>query len=69
MLARTVLDRLTKTYSANSDAANATAMRAYMRDQFPFLGITSKTRTELDREILAGVDKPSERDLVAIARQ
>lgn len=43
-------------------------MRAYMRDQFAFLGLKRAERDALDREVLAGIPKPTERDLVAVAR-
>ena len=40
-------------------------MRAYMRDQFPFLGINAPAQKILAREVLAGLDKPAEHDLRA----
>lgn len=67
-LAQTLIERLTTIYAANADAANAAPMRAYMREQFPFLGLKRAERDALDREVLAGLPKPTERDLVAVAR-
>lgn len=42
---------LKRTYRANADAKRAAPMRAYMREQFPFLGLMRKTRDELDKTI------------------
>jgi 3-methyladenine DNA glycosylase AlkD len=66
-LARTVLDRLVSTYSAAADPANAVAMRAYMRDQFPFLGIKGPQQRVLSRAVLAGLPRPAEEDLRDVA--
>jgi 3-methyladenine DNA glycosylase AlkD len=66
-LARTVLDRLVATYGAAADQARAVAMRAYMRDQFDFLGIQSPQQRLLSREVLAGLGSPAEQDLRDIA--
>ena len=38
-------------------------MRAYMRDQFPFLGIRAPLQKELARRVLAGTPRPDEGDL------
>lgn len=67
-IAQTLIERLTKTYAANADPDSAAPMRAYMREQFPFLGIKRTERDALDREVLAGLPKPTERDLLAVAR-
>ena len=42
-------------------------MRAYMRDQFPFLGLPTPARAALDRAVLAGVTVVEEADLAAIS--
>jgi 3-methyladenine DNA glycosylase AlkD len=66
-----LLTRLTTVYAANADPENAAAMRAYMRDQFAFLGITSKKRAELDRDLLsrsASARGPTETELLALAQ-
>jgi 3-methyladenine DNA glycosylase AlkD len=62
-----VLDRLVGRYAAAADPQRAVPMRAYMRDQFPFLGIPSPRRRELSREALAGFARPTEAELCAIA--
>ena len=42
-------------------------MAAYMRDQFAFVGIPSPGRVAIEREVMAGLPPPGERDLVAFA--
>ena len=66
-LARTVLDRLVDAYRSAASPADAVAMRAYMREQFPFLGIKGTARAQLDRQVLAGLPKPAEADLRDVA--
>jgi 3-methyladenine DNA glycosylase AlkD len=66
-LARDVLDRLATVYPAAADPAQAAAMRAYMRDQFPYLGIRAPRQRILAREVLAGLGRPTEEDLRAVA--
>jgi 3-methyladenine DNA glycosylase AlkD len=66
-LADTVLDRLVTSYGAARDDAAAASMRAYMRDLFPFLGIASPRRRLLSREVVAGLPRPGEDDLRAVA--
>lgn len=65
----TLLDRLTRTFEAHRDPVRAGPMAAYMRDQFPFLGIASTERRALQREVLAGTPKPSEDEVAKIARR
>jgi 3-methyladenine DNA glycosylase AlkD len=62
-LTRTVLDRLVAVYGAARDEAKAAPMRAYMRDQFPYLGIVTPQRRALSRQVLAGLPRPGEEDL------
>ncbi|MGW8063011.1 DNA alkylation repair protein [Streptomyces ziwulingensis] len=66
-LADTVVERLTSVYAAAADPERAAALRAYMRDAAPFLGLTSPDRRALSRTVLAGVPRPGEPDLAAIA--
>jgi 3-methyladenine DNA glycosylase AlkD len=66
-LARTVLDRLPATFRAAADPVKAATMRAYMREQFPFLGIPGPLQKALTREVLAGVGRPTEEDLRAVS--
>jgi 3-methyladenine DNA glycosylase AlkD len=65
--ARTVLDRLVPAFEAAADPAKAVPMRAYMRDQFPFLGIRSTEQVALGRQVLAGLPRPGEDDLRAVS--
>lgn len=66
-LADTVIDRLCVQYGAAADPARAVPMRAYMRDRFPFLGITSTDRRQLSRRVVEGLPRPAEADLRAVA--
>ncbi|GIF67842.1 hypothetical protein Ais01nite_58770 [Asanoa ishikariensis] len=62
-----VLARLTTLFEADRDPDRATAMRAYMRDQFDFLGIMSPRQRALARQATAGAAKPGRDDLLALA--
>ena len=62
-----VLRRLTSVYGEARDPERAGPMRAYMRDQFDFLGIQSARQRELSRQVLAGLPTPTEADLGAVA--
>lgn len=66
-LASTVMERLTTAYGGARDPAKAAAMAAYMRGQFPFLGIQSPAQRSLAREALAGLPRPAEADLRDVA--
>jgi 3-methyladenine DNA glycosylase AlkD len=66
-LAAEMLSRLTRIYDAAADPARAAAMSAYMRDQFPFLGIPAPAQKALSRELVAGLGRPSEDDLRVVA--
>lgn len=45
---------LLEQFTQHADPAQAAPMAAYMRDQFPFLGIKSPQRAELTRSAAAG---------------
>ncbi|MFE9774579.1 DNA alkylation repair protein [Streptomyces sp. NPDC005931] len=66
-LADTVLERLTAVYGAAADPERAVAMRAYMKDVAPFLGLTTPARRALSRTVLEGLPRPAETDCTAIA--
>lgn len=66
-LADEIMDRLTRTFEQARDPDRAVSMAAYMRDQFPFLGIPGPTLKALTREIVAGLGRPAEADLAALA--
>lgn len=59
--------RLAELFEADRDADRAVAMRAYMRDQFPFFGIMAPRQRVLAREATAGLPAPTEADLHAVA--
>ena len=67
VLADTVIERLTAVYGAAADPERAAAMRAYMKDVAPFLGIPSPERRALSRSVLQGTPRPDERDCTAVA--
>jgi 3-methyladenine DNA glycosylase AlkD len=66
-LADIVLERLTTAYGSAADPGRAAAMRAYMKDVAPFLGIPTPARRTLSRSVLAGTARPGEADCAAIA--
>jgi 3-methyladenine DNA glycosylase AlkD len=66
-LAQSLLARLDERLSAAADPVRAAGMAAYMRDQFPFLGLPSPALRSLERSALAGLPAPAEADLVAVA--
>ncbi|MCQ9179142.1 DNA alkylation repair protein [Streptomyces sp. IBSBF 2953] len=66
-LADAVLERLTTAYAGAADPARAAAMRAYMKDVAPFLGLPTPDRRALSRAVLAGTPRPTEADCTAIA--
>jgi 3-methyladenine DNA glycosylase AlkD len=66
-LAEEVLDRLVRRYDAARDPERAGPAEAYMRDQFPFLGLPAPTQRVLARSVLAGLPAPGEDDLRTVA--
>ncbi|MFJ5773753.1 DNA alkylation repair protein [Streptomyces sp. NPDC093094] len=67
VLADTLLERLTDVYAAAADPERAVAMRAYMKDVAPFLGLTTPERRALSRTVVKGTPRPDETDLTALA--
>jgi 3-methyladenine DNA glycosylase AlkD len=67
-VASVLLPRLQEAYRAAADPRQAGPMRAYMRDQFPFLGIKAPLQDAVARRVVAGVPRPTESDLTAVAR-
>jgi 3-methyladenine DNA glycosylase AlkD len=47
-----IIDALVKVYELNKDPQTAKAMSAYMRDQFPFLGMKTPLRREILKKFL-----------------
>lgn len=66
-LADALFQRLIPAYEGARDAERAAGQAAYMRDRFPFLGLTSTGRRILDRAVLAGLPRPADADLRAVA--
>lgn len=66
-LADEVLERLARLYGAARDPERAVRAEAYMRDQFPFLGLAAPAQRALGRTVLAGLPKPTEEDLRTVA--
>jgi 3-methyladenine DNA glycosylase AlkD len=62
-----VLERPTRTYEGARDPAKAEPMVAYMRHQFPYLGITAPEQRVLNRAVLGGLGRPTEADLRTVA--
>ena len=66
-LAAVLMDRLTGAFEAARDPDRAVGAAAYMRDQFPFLGLTSAVRRARAKIALTDLPKPAEADLRAVA--
>ncbi|CAM5285438.1 hypothetical protein SCYAM73S_03204 [Streptomyces cyaneofuscatus] len=66
-LADTVLARLTELYAPAADPVRAEGAAAYMKHIAPFLGIPTPRRRALSKAVLAGTERPDERDCTAIA--
>jgi 3-methyladenine DNA glycosylase AlkD len=64
----TLVSRARKAFREKADAGRAVAMKAYLRDQFPFYGIMRGERDVAVRAALLGLPKPTEAELVALAR-
>jgi 3-methyladenine DNA glycosylase AlkD len=62
-----LLERLVATYAGARDSLRAMGAAAYMRDQFPFLGIAMPAARKLTRTVVAGLPAPTEAELGAIA--
>ncbi|MEV6300817.1 DNA alkylation repair protein [Actinoplanes sp. NPDC051861] len=66
-LAGVLMPRLGAAFSSAADPVRAVGAAAYMRDQFPFLGIDAPRRRALARGALAGLPTPSQSDLHDVA--
>lgn len=55
-------------FSAHRDPSRAEGMSAYMKNRFPFLGITSPDRRRLAQEAFGGLPRPTEEDLREFCR-
>jgi 3-methyladenine DNA glycosylase AlkD len=59
--------RVQQVYPEHADPVRAVATRAYMRDQFPYLGFSRPVQRKLSREVLAGSGTPTEADLTDLS--
>ena len=66
-LADELLDRLIRTYNGARDPERAAPAAAYMRNQFPFLGVPAPTQRTLSHAVTAGLPAPTENDLRTVA--
>jgi 3-methyladenine DNA glycosylase AlkD len=62
-LASALLQRLDDRFATSRNPERAAAMRAYMRDQFPYAGVPAPALRALEREVFAGLPPPSAGDL------
>jgi 3-methyladenine DNA glycosylase AlkD len=62
----TYLDRLAGSLERSADPARATAMAAYMRNQFVFAGVGSTEQNRLARLARVGLGTPTEDDLTEL---
>lgn len=67
-LAKAMEEEIVKAFSSHEDPSRAKGMSAYMKNRFPFLGISSPERRRLAQDALAGLPRPDEGDLAALAR-
>jgi 3-methyladenine DNA glycosylase AlkD len=62
-----IMQRLDTAYEQAQDPQRAAPMAAYMRHQFPFLGIPGPSQKLISRQVMAGLDRPTQADLTAVA--
>ena len=69
MLVNDLVAAVIASYRGAGDAERAAAQRAYMRDQFPYLGIATPERRRLSRAVLKAVGgaRPTTADCAALA--
>lgn len=66
--AAVVLPQLLAAYRGAADPERAGPMARYMKDRFAFFGIAAGPRRALDREVVSGLDRPTEADLAEVLR-
>ena len=67
-LATTMEKAIVESFASHQDTSRAEGMSAYMKNHFPFLGISSPRRRQLAQRALAGLPRPEARDLADLAR-
>jgi 3-methyladenine DNA glycosylase AlkD len=65
--ARAALDALDAELGARHDPRRAAQMAAYMRGQFPFLGVPAPERRAIQRRVLAALPAPHAGDVIRFA--
>jgi 3-methyladenine DNA glycosylase AlkD len=63
MVTEQVFERLRPAFESERDPARAAGQQAYMRDQFPYLGLTLPQVRKVARQVMSGLPPPSEDDL------
>jgi 3-methyladenine DNA glycosylase AlkD len=66
-LAESLLPAVISRYQDAADTERAAAQRAYMRDQFRYLGIATPQRRAIDRSVFKGASRPGTADCAAFA--
>ncbi|MCM4081371.1 DNA alkylation repair protein [Paractinoplanes hotanensis] len=66
-LTATLLERLDEHLLPAADPVRAAAQAAYMKGQFPFLGLPAPALQKLERAALRGLPPPAEADLRSVA--
>jgi 3-methyladenine DNA glycosylase AlkD len=61
------IERLRQSFEQHRDPARAAPMAAYMRSQFPFLGIPAPLQVKLVHEARAGLARPGQPELAVLA--
>ena len=61
-------EAIVEVFSAHRDPSRAEGMTAYMKNRFPFLGISSPDRRRLARMAFDGLPRPTEEDLLDFCR-
>lgn len=59
---------IAEAFSSARDPRRAEGMSAYMKNRFPFMGISSPLRRQLAQKAFSGLPRPLEEDLVEFAR-
>ena len=68
-MSQTMLDRIKETLTAIAEPGRAEPMRAYMRNQFPFIGIPNPLRRKALRPLFKELKGGDADQLMALARQ
>ena len=67
-LSATMEKAIVEAFTSHQDPSRAEGMSAYMKNHFPFLGISSPLRRQLAQRALSGLPRPEASDLADLAR-